>query len=134
MHYRQLITLFFLLSGIAACVRFTSPASPSEKSTSVGDRNTIVVDTANLTAQYQHDVAVALESYWAAGVTTGIKDAVLDLRVPQELLDVHFQLVLTLEQLEQAEADDNDVLMVTAHDTLVQLREKHTWMASPITP
>ncbi len=128
MRYRQLLLLLLLLSGIAGCARFMPSASPSEPSTSGGDRNTIVVDTAALTAQYQHDVAVALAPYWATGMTTSVKDAVLELRVPQDLLDVHFQLVLALEQLEQAEADDDETRIATAHNALAQLQEAHSWM------
>lgn len=132
MRYRQLLLLILLLFGIAGCARFVPNASPSEQSISGGDRNTIVVDTAALTAQYQHDVAVALAPYWTSGVTTGVKNAVLELRVPQDLLDVHFQLVLALEQLEQAETDDDEVQIATAQASLTQLREAHSWMAQII--
>ncbi len=55
----------------------------------------------DLVADYQSSLVEILKPYWERKEILGVKDKILTLKAPAQYLDLHFNLVVAFELLEQ---------------------------------
>ena len=79
-------------------------------------------------AEYQQSLSEILKPYWATGQTDGIKDQILALIAPAEYLNLHFDLVVAFELMEQGNLKGDSVKINQGVTKLNQLKSQFTWL------
>lgn len=120
----SLLLVVLIVSVVTGCVR---SASPLDEQRSSGDAS-VQEEQVDLDGQYREAVSRIMQPYWQDGDSAGVKDAILEQRVPASLFDFHFSLVLALERLEEAIKDDDSEAATAARDRLIELRVNQPWI------
>ncbi len=82
-----------------------------------------------LAGDYQNKVQIILKPYWTAGGTAGIKDQLLSLTTPAEYLNLHFDLVVAFELIEQGQLNGDQEKIDRGIEKLSQLKDSFIWLA-----
>jgi len=88
-----------------------------------------ILSQAEQEAAYEAGVKAGLRPYWQKQDVSGIKDQILDLRAPAKYLDLHLNLVIALESLEQGEKTADQAKIESAMDKLNELKTAYPWIA-----
>ncbi|MBN1778946.1 MAG: hypothetical protein JW816_01880 [Candidatus Buchananbacteria bacterium] len=99
----------------------------------VGNQDAVVQSqllTEQVEKDYQVQLANILAPYWLTGQFTGIKDQILDLRAPSQDLNLHLNLVLALQDLEDGTNDNDQEKIDQAKKRIDQLANQYDWLKS----
>jgi|SRR3989344_5673338 len=117
----RLVILLLLFLALSACLRgqadnfSNQPASPA-------------ISQEDLDRQYQASLKEILGPYWQTGQISGLKDQILALRAPSQYLDLHFNLVVAFELIEQGQADADQAKIEDGLSKLDQLKGQYPWL------
>lgn len=129
---KNLLTLILLLSltlSLSACLKpKDQPNFNQNQNTGQPDQPAPVLTEAELEKNYQDSVKEALEPYWQKQDISGVKDKILAWRAPAKFLDLHFNLVVAFELLEQGKTGANQEKVEAGMDKLNALKAKYPWL------
>lgn len=119
---------FFLL----AILVFITACTPKQQVLDSGDDKDLQVaqEERNVITQSEYEAQVhnALKAYWATGEVAGVKDSIVALTVPSQYLDVHFNLVVAFELLDQGQKQDDASKIKKGQEQLEELSKNYTWL------
>lgn len=121
---RRFFGLIFLLSlflSLSACQK-NQPKSFDNESAPPA------VNQEDLSSQYQASLQEVLKPYWQNGQIEGVKNQILALRAPSQFLDLHFNLVIAFELIEQGQANADQAKIEDGLSKLDQLKKQHSWI------
>jgi len=82
----------------------------------------------NLVADYESNLVAILKPYWEDKEIIGIKDKILTLKAPAQYLDLHFNLVVAFESLEQGQLTSNQNKTKEGEEKIQALRTEYPWL------
>lgn len=115
-----LLILIFLVLPVSACLKNKSaqPAANQPKILTAAEQQT----------QYESALKEILKSYFQDNKITGIKDKILELKAPGQYLDLHLNLVITFELLEQGKAGSDQAKIEQGLDKINKLKSQYSWV------
>lgn len=95
-----------------------------------GDNLQIVQEEKRVVTQseYEGQVKTALQGYYTTNDVTAVKDQIVSLTVPAEYLDVHFELVVAFELLDQGQKQNDQSKIDQGQKKLEELSKTYTWL------
>jgi len=118
--FRFLIILF-LIFFISACLKTTSPPTRNLN-------NQPVLTPEELESQYESSLKGILGSYQTIDDVASSKDQILALRAPAKYLDLHFNLVVALELIEQGQQTANQTKINDGSSRVAELKKDYNWL------
>jgi len=88
------------------------------------------VAPADLAARYESDLRLILAPYWQKKNFAGLKDQILELRAPADYLDLHLNLVMAFELIEQGQKNADAEKIEAGMDKISQLSGQYPWLQS----
>ncbi|NUM25090.1 MAG: hypothetical protein HUU49_00530 [Candidatus Buchananbacteria bacterium] len=79
---------------------------------------------------YQANVQQTLKQYWQTGESAGIKDRLLAFTTPSDFLDLHLDLVIAFELIEQGQSGNDQEKIAGAKAKLEALKTQYPWIAN----
>ncbi len=116
-----LLVLVFLPS---ACLKINQLASNSN----ISESPQKILSEEELEDKYQVSVQEIMAPYWQSGEVNGLKDKVLALHVPGKYLDLHFNLVIALELIEQGQRDSDQEKIDNGKEKIAELKNEYDWL------
>lgn len=77
---------------------------------------------------YQDDLKNVLMPFWSQGSRDKIKEQILGLTVPSEYLDLHFNLVIAFEMIEQGSKDSDQEQIDLGLAKIDRLAQEYSWL------
>jgi hypothetical protein len=114
-----LLGLIFLVSG---CFNLRS-ASDSNS-----NNNQSKAITPEPEIQYEPALKEILQPYWQDQGITELKTKILALKAPAEYLDLHLNLVIAFELIEQGQRDADQAKIEEGIEKLEQLKIQYPWL------
>ncbi|OGY48486.1 MAG: hypothetical protein A3J65_01180 [Candidatus Buchananbacteria bacterium RIFCSPHIGHO2_02_FULL_45_11b] len=124
-----LILLFSLSLSLSACLKAKDRLDFNQNQNGGKEVQPPVLAEAELEQNYQTAVKEALLPYWQKQDISGVKDKILELRAPAKFLDLHFNLVVALELLEQGKAGADQGKIEAGMEKLNVLKTKYPWLS-----
>jgi len=118
--FRFLIILF-LIFFISACLR-----NGSQPIGNINDQPVLTPE--ELESHYESSLKEILESYQKTDEVAGSKDQILALRAPAKYLDLHFNLVVAFELIEQGLQTSNQVKIDDGLNRITELKKDYNWL------
>lgn len=84
--------------------------------------------TAVTPEMYQQEVKEILSSFWQDQESLNIKQDLIGLTVPREYMDLHLNLVVVFQKLEQGADGSDQALVEEALDELNDLVQDYPWI------
>jgi len=116
-----LLTLLSLIFFISGCDKLNQkdnqPAIQSAPPTQL-----------QLEEQYQSKLKEILQPYRQNKEVAGLKDKIIDLRSPAKYLDLHFNLVIAFESIEQGQADSDQAKIEAGLEKIDKLIDQYSWL------
>jgi len=81
-----------------------------------------------LERQYEKSVKEILTPFWAGQPTSGIRQQLLDLRAPALYLNLHINLVLAFDLIEQGQTESDQAKIESGLDRLNGLAGQYAWL------
>ena len=122
----KFLVLLFLVFSISGCFK-TETASNFNDS---GNLEPKKLSAEELEDQYQSLLAEILKPYWQNQGIAGIKDKILALTAPAEYLDLHFNLVVAFELIEQGQASADQAKIEEGLEKIGELKNQYSWINS----
>ena len=101
--FGKIKNIFLILALLLTAGCFSQNVNSSEPRSDLDNSDYPIESNIN-PVNYQESLPEILALYWETGNYTGVKEKIIELRVPSEYLDLHFNLVLAFEMLEQGES------------------------------
>lgn len=129
-----ILLIFFLPIFLFGC----SGGKVGTPLTGFDDESEIVIEekvdpevaSAQIDLAYRQSLAEILKPFWSSQSTAGIKEKILELTVPKDLLRLHFDLVVLFEIIEQGQLESDQSKIEDGLDKLNDLKEEFPWIAS----
>ena len=122
--FRFFIIFLSLAILTTGCSFFAPPAGNNNQDQS--DQTNI---NPQLEAQYRQQIAEALQPFWQSNEVNGIREKVLDIRTPSAYLDLHLDIVLAFDKIEQGQATADQALIEEGFEKLNDLKDQYPWLA-----
>ena len=126
-NFQKIFTVGILL----ALVFSLSACTMMGKKTSVGSSSDAAASNPALEKEYEDQLSAILHPIWSADENIDwekIKASVLALRTPAKYLDLHLNLVLSLDSLEQGIISASQEKIESALDKIKALKEQYPWL------
>ncbi len=81
-----------------------------------------------LEKQYEKSVKSILQPAYLGQGISGIKQQILDLRAPAKYLDLHLNLVLIFDSIEEGQKQADQAKIEAGLDKLEQLKQQYPWL------
>jgi hypothetical protein len=120
-----LSTILFLA---AACLLVTGCGLKNNSLTNSGLPSEKKVDTSRAEQKYENDLKTILQPYWQSQQPVGIKDQILALKVPAKYSNLHLNLVIAFELLEQGKAKSDQTKINSGNHKLNKLVSEYSWL------
>ncbi|MFA6322588.1 MAG: hypothetical protein WCX71_03880 [Candidatus Buchananbacteria bacterium] len=120
-----IITLFSVGIITAGCGLKPEVITTTSVSTQT---ETVQADLGQLEKNYENDVKTIMAPYWQGQNFSGIKDKILALKAPSKYLDLHLNLVIGLELIEQGQATSDQEKIETGMDKINQLLAQYSFI------
>lgn len=128
---RKLLFLFFslfLVFFLSACFKAKDRTDLNIRTNEPQPEPVKILTEAEQEQNYQIQVKDILKPYWQKQGLAGIKDKILVLRAPAEYLDLHFNLVVALEVLEQGKNSSDQEKVEEGMAQLEALKSRYPWL------
>lgn len=119
--FLQFLILLFLVFTISGCFKTKSPAVNNQ----IGSK---ALTQEELETQYESALKEILKPYWVDNSVAGLKDKVLALTVPVEYLDLHFNLVIAIELIEQGSQTSDQAKIEDGLEKIAELKNEYDWL------
>ncbi|MFA6410070.1 MAG: hypothetical protein WCW26_00630 [Candidatus Buchananbacteria bacterium] len=86
------------------------------------------LENPKLEREYEVALKAVMDPYWQTGDYSGLKDKILAQKAPAKYLDLHLNLVIALDSLEQGTKESDQVKIKTAQDNLLKLKNQYRWL------
>lgn len=80
------------------------------------------------TESYKQSLSVILQPYWDSLQPAGVKDKILELTAPAEFLNLHLNIVIAFELIEQGQKDSDQGKIEEGIDRLNNLANNNDWL------
>jgi len=129
-NYKKKIILFFLFSPflLIACLRNPSVNINITNTNAKQDELT----PEELEQKYESEISEILQPVWQNKDFTGVKEKILALKAPAKYLDLHLNLVIAFELIEQGQMDSDQDKIEEGIEKLEKLKTQYPWLAQKI--
>ncbi|MFA6381658.1 MAG: hypothetical protein WCX08_00100 [Candidatus Buchananbacteria bacterium] len=117
------VILFFLAPVLFGCVK-NKPIQPIDNETAQPP----VLTEPELESKYESELIDILKPVWQNESYAGVKSRILALRVPAKYLDLHFNLVVAFELIEQGQGSADQAKIDKGLAKLDELKVKYGWL------
>lgn len=115
-------TLIFSLA-LVGCAKKNQNENIQDTSKSSNQAKTVV------TAEgYQKAIYDTLQPYWSTQQITGVKNNVLEITAPSEFINLHFNIVIAFELMEQGQAESDQAKIEEGIENLNDLASQNSWL------
>ncbi len=120
----KILVFLSLIVILSACtLKKNEVNDPAVKSDAEKKENIIKVEK-----EYKSALVEILKPYWESQQIAGIKDKILELRAPAEDFNLHFNLVVAFELLEQGQAESDQSKIEEGMEKIKKLQEEYSWI------
>ncbi len=120
--YIRISVIIILLFSLSAC-GFGRKEKQIDNSEAEKIKNIIKMEK-----EYKSAASAILKPYFQSQEFSGIKNEILELKVPSEYLDLHFNLVVAFELLEQGRAESDQSKIENGLEKINKLKEEYPWL------
>ena len=93
------------------------------------NKNNIEQNKPVITSQsYQQSLNAILQPYWDSLQPAGVKNKILELTAPAEFLNLHLNIVIAFELIEQGQKDSDQSKIEDGIDRLNNLANNNDWL------
>ncbi|MFA5022483.1 MAG: hypothetical protein WC508_05400 [Patescibacteria group bacterium] len=114
--------LFFLVLSFSGCGKSTNISNGNQGT------NTLQQENLQLERSYEQDLKQVLAPYWQTRDIAGVRDKILNLKAPAKYLDLHLNLVIAFDLLEQGQKAGDETKTKSGLDKLSQLKDSYNWL------
>lgn len=126
---KKLYILVLLLSlTVIGCVKGKTNSSSLDDGKKVKQEVAQVKSQQELEKDYQNSLTLILDPYWSSKDISGIKEQILELTAPAKYTQLHFDLVVAFELLEQGRKDSDQSKIEQGIDELNSIVAKNPWI------
>lgn len=116
-----LVLMILTLAGCQSKIQTKNSQPPSAKPD-------LAAKNAELEAEYRQSLKAILAPFWQNKQIIGIREQILDLRAPALYLDLHINLVLALDLVEQGQASFDQAKIEDGLDKINRLKDQYSWI------
>ena len=127
---------FFIFGLIAFSLTLTGCFQPGKKISAdnagqaAANEQQKAANNQALEHQYEISVPTILKPYWQNNDVADLKAEILALTVPVKYLDLHLNLVMALENIEQGRAGSDQAKIQAGVDKINKLAADYNWLKS----
>lgn len=122
---QKILFLVLFISAIILSGCFNSKAKPTDQGNATQAKEEQI---AQLEKAYESAVVEILKPYFAEKKFDNIKSQLLELKVPAKYLDLHFNLVIAFEQIEQGQKTSDQAKIEDAIEKIEKIKEQYPWI------
>lgn len=122
---RKIALLLIFSLALTACVK--DQAAPIDDDFSLEEDSQQEVTPVTNEA-YQQNVRQILVDFWATQDPQNIKQDLLDLTVPMDYFDFHFDIVVAFDKLEQGADESDQASIEEALEDISEIAEENSWI------
>ncbi len=115
-----LIILVIALISVSGCLSFVSKKENINQSSSGSNLQ--------LEKEYQQSLKVILQPFFKENQFSGIREQILELRAPVKYLDLHLNLVLAFDLIQQGQEASDQAKIEEGLEKINQLKDQYPWI------
>lgn len=123
MKTKNFLILLFLTLLLAGCTETSSLVDNLSNSSQI--KTPAAEDLEN---QYETDLAAILKPFWQNNNFVSIKDKALALKAPAKYVDLHFNLIIAFELIEQGQTSSDQAQIEQGLEKLNVLKTQYPWI------
>lgn len=118
-----LITVFIFGLAVSGCVKNVQNNDQGNINNNVEQNKPVITSES-----YKQLLSAILQPYWDSLQPAGVKDKILELTAPAEFLNLHLNIVIAFELIEQGQKDSDQGKIEDGIDRLNNLANNNDWL------
>lgn len=118
-----LIIVFIFGLAVSGCVKNVQNNDQGNINNNVEQNKPVITSES-----YKQSLSAILQPYWDSLQPAGVKDKILELTAPAEFLNLHLNIVIAFELIEQGQKDSDQGKIEDGIDRLNNLANNNDWL------
>lgn len=118
-----LIIVFIFGLAVSGCVKNVQNNDQGNINNNVEQNKPVITSES-----YKQSLSAILQPYWDLLQPAGVKDKILELTAPAEFLNLHLNIVIAFELIEQGQKDSDQGKIEDGIDRLNNLANNNDWL------